>query len=51
MGVLCVNHVGMKLLRNVFYELAHNKISVHLLYVDLLLLKSVSFGKGDLCVQ
>ena len=51
MGVLCENHVGMKVLRNVFYELAYNKISVHLVYVDLLFLKSVSFGKGDLCVH
>ena len=34
-----------------FYELAYNKISVHLVYVDLLFLKSVSFGKGDLCVH
>ena len=34
-----------------FYELAYSKISVHLVYVDLLFLKSVSFGKGDLCVH
>ena len=34
-----------------FYELAYNKISVHLVYVDLLFLKSVSFGKGDLCMH
>ena len=34
-----------------FYELACNKISVHLVYVDLLFFKSVSFGKGDLCVH
>ena len=32
-----------------FYELAYNKISVHLVYVDLLLLKSVSLEKG-ICV-
>ena len=34
-----------------FYELAYNKISVHSVYVDLLFFKSVSFGKGDLCVH
>ena len=34
-----------------FYELAYNKISVHLVYVDLLFLQSVSFGEGDLCVH
>ena len=33
-----------------FYELAYNKMSVHLVYVDLLFLKSVCFGKGNLCV-
>ena len=51
MGVLCENHVGMKVLRNVFYALAFSKISVHLVYVDLLFSKSVSFGQGDLCVH
>ena len=34
-----------------FYELAYNKMSVHLVYVDLFFLKSVSFGKGDLYVH
>ena len=51
MGLLCENHVGMEVLRNVFDELTYDKISVHLVYVDLLFLKSVSFGKGNLCVQ
>ena len=32
-----------------FYELAYNKMSVHLVYVDFLFYKSVSFGKG-VCV-
>ena len=35
-------------LEECFDELAYNKISVHLVYVDLLFLKSVSFGKGIL---
>ena len=43
MGVMCNNHVGVKL--------ACNRISVHLVYVDLLFLKSLSFGKWDLCVH
>ena len=38
-------------IKECFYELAYNKISVHLVYVDLLFLKSKSFRKGDLCVH
>ena len=34
-----------------FYELAYDKISAHSVHVDVLFLKSVSFGKGDLCVH
>ena len=34
-----------------FYELAHNKISVHVVFVDLLFFKSVRFGKGGMCVD
>ena len=34
-----------------FYKLAYNKISVHVVYVDLLFLKSLNFGKGGLCVH
>ena len=32
----CENHVGIKVLRIVFYEIAYNKIAVRVVYVDLL---------------
>ena len=35
MGVLYENHVGINVLRNVFYQLTYNKISVHVVYVGL----------------
>ena len=40
-----------KIIEECFYELAYNKMSVHVLYVDLLFLKSVGFGKWGLCAH
>ena len=46
-----ISNAGYESIEECFYELAYNKISVHSVDVDLLFLKSVSFGKGDLCVH